>query len=184
MKAFVLLVLISLNVNAQVVTAVKSGQLTSAGEVSEMETFYKVLTDKIKYTAFAVENEHHGRLSALFIIDKNRKVKYIKISESPHDQVSELVLNALKNIEYPKVIKSERSYIIPINFKILAVRYAHATPVPLPDSIQAKVSRPVSVASSIVYNPTRVKLPSKNNPILLHEVTKYGYKGYAIHTME
>jgi hypothetical protein len=84
-----------------------------------MDEFRNELLDWIFYRGIAIENQSHGKLTALFMVGKDRKTKYIHIVQSPDDALSYLVITALKKVSFPNSIQSDRPYIQPIIFSVV-----------------------------------------------------------------
>jgi hypothetical protein len=143
--------------------------ITDTIPLSETDRFYNSLVKKIIYHPIARENENSGRLTALFAIDADRNIKYIRILKSPVAYLSNNVIDALKSITFPSMIKTNKPYIIPINFT-LAYK---------PNPQNLKMPPPVSENSTIVYNPGNVTIPKPGRALILREITKEGFKHWA-----
>jgi hypothetical protein len=143
--------------------------ITDTIPLSETDKFYRSLLEKIIYHPIARENQNSGKLIALFAIDANRNIKYISILQSPVDYLSNNVINALKSITYPSMIKPNKPYIIPINFTLAYE----------PNPQNLKMLPPVSENSTIIYNPNHVRVPTPERALTLREITKAGYKHWA-----
>ncbi|MES2377938.1 MAG: energy transducer TonB [Bacteroidota bacterium] len=144
--------------------------LTDTIPLSETDLFYHSLIKKIVYHPIARENENSGRLTALFAIDTKRNIKYIRILKSPVDYLSNNVIDALRNISFPSAIKSNKPYIISINFT-LAWK---------PNPKNSTILPPVTENSTIVYNPGNVKIPKPERALILRDITKEGFKHGAL----
>lgn len=149
---------------------------TDTASKRDLDIFSQTLVHKIIYRQIPRENLAYGKLTALFAINKYRKVKYVQILKSPHDILSTEVVNALKDIKYPPVIKPGKPYALQINFIIefLARQSTTTHHIPAPDStVHIKLPPALSKESTITYNPGKIKIPAK--AIQLDEITKPGY---------
>ncbi|MBC7398692.1 MAG: energy transducer TonB [Mucilaginibacter sp.] len=160
------LLLLTLNAVAQKLgIRVLPMSITDTILLSETDRFYNSLVKKIIYHPIARENENSGKLTALFAIDSKRNIKYIRILKSPVDYLSNNVIDALKSISFPSTIKPNKPYIIPINFTLEWK----------PNPKNSKILPPVTVNSTIVYNPDNIKIPKHERALMLREITKEGF---------
>lgn len=175
--AAILLFFICTELNAQTIWTSRPQPSIETKKPESINEFQKTLSRWILYSGVPIENENRGMLTALFIIDRNRKLKYIHIIKSPDDQVSYLVIWALKKVIFPDAILSDQPYIQPINFKIFYItpNSYHFAPVLSADSLQARLSPAVSVNSGFYFNPLNMATP-KLKPIVLPEIIQRGYK--------
>jgi hypothetical protein len=148
---------------------------SDTSDKKELNVFTQTFTRKVIYKEIPRENLWYGKLLAVFSLNKARKVKYIRILESPDDILSNQVIDALRDIEYPKSLKTGKNYALPINFKFefLGAGSTLTHRVPPPDSIYKILPSPSKRGAIITYNPENVKLPSR--AILLDEIIKIGY---------
>ena len=82
-----------------------------------------LLKGKIRYPYAASENGIEGRVQVLFTVDQNGSVSSVKVIESPHEDLSGEVKNALKQIRFEPVIQNgvplQYKLILPVRFELL-----------------------------------------------------------------
>jgi hypothetical protein len=175
--AAILLFFTCAELNAQAIWTSRPKSSIETEKPKSISDFQKTLSSWIFYRGLPIENENQGMLTALFIIDKNRKAKYIHIIKSPDDQVSYLVIYALKKGNFPDSLISDQPYIQPINFKIFyrTPNSYDFAPTHSADSLQAKLSPAISINSGLFFNPYNMAKPNQK-PIILPKIVQTGYK--------
>ncbi|GAA4088161.1 energy transducer TonB [Mucilaginibacter panaciglaebae] len=128
------------------------------------EQFGKDLGDHIKYPAITRERNITGRVIAIFSVDDNGNLQYLKIVRSISNSLSEEVFSVIKQSAVIK--KMPGNWVVPVFFTL---GYEDGSLSAISISLPASETEP----KTFEYNPNNI--PSPNGLKILNEVVIRGY---------
>lgn len=131
---------------------------------STFQAFLKDLGDHIKYPAITRESNTTGRVIAIFSVDDNGNLQYLKIVRSVSNSLSEEVFRVIK--QSPIIKKMPGKWAIPVFFTL---GYEDGSSSAISISLPASETEP----KTFEYNPNNI--PSPNGLKMLNEVVIRGY---------
>jgi len=134
-------------------------------DTATFNAFYTELARNIKYPAIVRSSNVTGKVFAVFSVDDNGNLQYLKIVRSISNSASEEVFRVIKTSSVIK--KMPGNWVVPVNFTL---NDEYGTAATLSTSLPASELK----KKTFEYNPNNIT-PSDDNQKMLNEIVIRGY---------
>jgi hypothetical protein len=159
-----------------VIRAVRKGGQPSSIEKTDtlsrlnQSDFLRDLARNVKYAAVDRIARNKGKVIALFAVDADHKIQYIKVVRTPSLLMSAEVIRSLKINKYLSILKPGVQYVVPVEFTLDSEDGSTVQP---PNPIPADTKPDLS---KNIYNPNNLDLPDVTlKSLMLNDVVIRGY---------